>query len=88
MIVGELRARRAIVALPPALAGRLDYEPAMPAQRDQLTQRVPMGSVIKCMAIYDEPFWRAEGLSGQAISRPARCRWSSTTPAPRRRPAC
>ena len=27
-----------------------------------------MGSVIQCMAIYDEPFWRAEGLSGQAIS--------------------
>jgi monoamine oxidase len=25
-----------------------------------------MGSVIKCQAIYDEPFWRAEGLSGQA----------------------
>ena len=70
VIVGELRARRVIVALPPALAGRLDYEPAMPAQRDQLTQRVPMGSVIKCMAIYDEPFWRAEGLSGQAISLP------------------
>ena len=29
-----------------------------------------MGSVIKCMAIYDEPFWRAEGLSGQATSLP------------------
>jgi monoamine oxidase len=26
------------------------------------------GSVIKCMALYDEPFWRAEGLSGQAGS--------------------
>src|SRR5260221_9162457 len=25
-----------------------------------------MGSVIKCQVIYDEPFWRAEGLSGQA----------------------
>ena len=70
VVVGDLRARRAIVALPPALAGRLDYEPALPAQRDQLTQRVPMGSVIKCMAIYDEPFWRAEGLSGQALSLP------------------
>ena len=27
-----------------------------------------MGTVAKCMAIYDEPFWRAEGLSGQATS--------------------
>jgi len=67
---GGVRARRAIVALPPTLAGRLDYEPAMPSARDQLTQRIPMGSVIKCMAIYDEPFWRADGLSGQAFSLP------------------
>jgi monoamine oxidase len=70
VIAGELRARRVVVALPPALAGRLDYEPALPSTRDQLTQRMPMGSVIKCMAIYDEPFWREDGLSGQAISLP------------------
>ena len=29
---------------------------------------MPQGAVIKCMAIYDEPFWRADGLTGQAIS--------------------
>ena len=70
VVVGGLRARRAIVALPPALAGRLVYEPALPSARDQLTQRMPMGSVMKCMAIYDEPFWREDGLSGQATSLP------------------
>ncbi len=70
VVVGDVRARRAIVALPPALAGRLDYDPAMPAARDQLTQRMPMGTVMKCMAIYDEPFWREDGLCGQAISLP------------------
>ena len=48
------------------LAGRIEYDPLLPPWRDQLTQRTPMGSVIKCNAIYDEPFWRAEGLSGQA----------------------
>lgn len=64
----ELRARRVIVSLHPALAGRIDYSPTLPAARDQLTQRMPMGSVIKCMAVYDEPFWRRDGLSGQAIS--------------------
>ena len=67
---GEVRARRAIVAVPPALAGRLVYDPPLPAPRDQLTQRMPMGSVIKCMAIYDEPFWREDGLTGQATSLP------------------
>ncbi|HST40763.1 MAG TPA: flavin monoamine oxidase family protein [Conexibacter sp.] len=63
-----VRARRAIVAIPPTLAGRLRYEPALPAVRDGLTQRMAMGAVIKCMAIYDEPFWRAEGMSGHATS--------------------
>jgi monoamine oxidase len=66
--LGEHAARRVIVALSPALASRLVVRPALPAERDQLTQRVPNGSVIKCMAVYDEPFWRAEGLSGQAVS--------------------
>ena len=50
----------------PAAGGPHRLRPALPPWRDQLTQRTPMGSVIKCNAIYDEPFWRAEGLSGQA----------------------
>ncbi len=63
---GQFDGKRIIVTAPPLLAGRIDYEPALPHWREQLTQRVPMGSVIKCQVIYDEPFWRAEGLSGQA----------------------
>lgn len=61
-------ARYAIVTVPPALAGRFEYAPALPSWRDQLTQRVPAGSVIKLFAVYDEPFWRADGLTGQAAS--------------------
>ena len=61
-------AKRVVVAIPPPLAGRIAYDPPLPGHRDQLTQRMPQGSVIKCMAIYDEPFWRREGLSGQATS--------------------
>ena len=57
-----------IVALPPTLTSRIAYDPPLPGHRDQLTQRMPQGSVIKCMALYDEPFWRADGLSGQAMS--------------------
>jgi monoamine oxidase len=62
------RARRAIVAISPALAGRIAYDPPLPGYRDQLTQRMPLGTVAKCMAIYDEPFWRRDGLSGQGTS--------------------
>jgi monoamine oxidase len=57
-----------VVTLPPTLAGRLEYAPALPSWRDQLTQRMPAGSVIKCFAIYDEPFWRRDALNGQAAS--------------------
>ena len=65
---GMVRAGRAIVALPPTLAGRIRYSPALPPLRDQLTQQVPMGYVIKVQVAYPEPFWRAEGLSGSVFS--------------------
>jgi monoamine oxidase len=63
-----VRARQVIVALPPVLTSRIEYDPILPGHRDQLTQRMPQGSVWKCMAIYDEPFWRADGLTGQSTS--------------------
>ncbi len=63
---GQFDSKCIIVTAPPLLAGRIEYEPALPHWREQLTQRVPMGSVIKCQVIYNEPFWRADGLSGQA----------------------
>jgi monoamine oxidase len=60
--------RAVVVAIPPALCARISYDPPMPALRDQLTQRMAQGSVVKCMALYDEPFWRADGLSGEVTS--------------------
>jgi monoamine oxidase len=64
----EYRGDAAIVTLPPTLAGRLEYDPPLPSWRDQLTQRMPAGSVIKAFAIYPGPFWREDGLNGQAAS--------------------
>ena len=65
---GLVKAGRAIVAVPPTLAGRIRYSPALPPIRDQLTQQVPMGYVTKVQLAYPEPFWRAEGLSGSVFS--------------------
>lgn len=78
----QVRAQRAIVAIPPTLAGRIAYDPPLPARRDQLTQRMPQGTVIKTMAIYDRPFWREDGLSGQATSDtgPARVVFDNSPP--------
>ena len=64
-------AGRVIVAIPPTLAGRIVYDPPLPPDRDQLTQRVPQGSVVKVNAVYDSPFWRDEGLRGQAADTSA-----------------
>jgi monoamine oxidase len=64
----EVSARRAVLAVPPPLAARIEATPAWPADRRALLDRLPMGSVIKVNVIYDEPFWRADGLSGQANS--------------------
>ena len=63
-----VRAERAIVAIPPTLAGRLRYSPPLPGARDQLTQRAPMGSVYKVQCVYEAPFWRDAGLTGQVSS--------------------
>jgi monoamine oxidase len=63
-----VRARRAMVAVPPPLAARIRFTPGLPGDRDQLVQRMPMGRVIKINVVYDEPFWRRAGLSGQANS--------------------
>jgi monoamine oxidase len=63
-----VRARRAIVAVPPSLRARIAFEPPLPPDHAQLAERIVPGWLIKCTAVYDEPFWRREGLSGEAIS--------------------
>jgi monoamine oxidase len=65
---GEFRGRLAVVAVPPLLAGHIEYEPRLPVRRDQLTARMPMGSVIKYIAVYERTFWREAGFSGEAFS--------------------
>jgi monoamine oxidase len=57
-----------IVAIPPTLAARIQYDPPLPALRDQLTQHMPQGTLMKFEAIYDRPFWRSKGLTGQVVS--------------------
>ncbi len=61
---GTWRARRVIVAVPPVLARRIRFEPGLPPAHERALGRVPMGRVIKLQAVYDAPFWRADGLAG------------------------
>jgi monoamine oxidase len=61
-------AKSVVVSTPVTLASRISYSPPLPAQRDQLTQRFPMSSIGKAIAIYPTPFWRAAGFNGQVAS--------------------
>jgi monoamine oxidase len=76
-----VHARRVIVAVPPALVATIEFHPE-PAQRLQIAQRFPQGNIAKAELLYDAPFWRAQGLSGQAISDtgPLRSTFDNTPP--------
>jgi monoamine oxidase len=73
------RGRRVVVAVSPTLAGRIMYDPPLSGYRDQLTQRMPNGSAMKAFFVYDEPFWRTDGLNGQLISDVGPARMSNDT---------
>jgi monoamine oxidase len=64
----EVRARRVIVAIPPALSSYVAYEPQLPSDRALLEHRMPAGSILKVSVVYGEPFWRADGLNGQSVA--------------------
>jgi monoamine oxidase len=63
-----VRAGRVIVAVPIAIAGQIRYEPMLGNDRSFLHQRMPSGAIYKTNIVYDEPFWRASGLSGQSAA--------------------
>lgn len=65
---GVVEARRAILAVAPAQRLDIDIAPAPPIEYQQLAQRWPLGALTKSYAAYRTPFWRAKGLSGQALS--------------------
>lgn len=67
----EVAGRRAVLALPPRLAAHLTFKPAIVPEVREEMRRVPtwMAGQAKAVAVYSTPFWRAAGLSGQAMSR-------------------
>jgi monoamine oxidase len=77
-----VRARRVIVAVPPVLAAAIHYAPALPPDKRTLLRAMRPGRLIKAHAVYDRPFWRDAGLSGQAISDvgPARAIYDNSPP--------
>jgi monoamine oxidase len=64
----EIRAGHVVVAVPPHSAHRIRFEPMLELRRTQFQMRAPMGRMAKVQVRYAEPFWRADGLSGEYCS--------------------
>ncbi|MBX3269347.1 MAG: FAD-dependent oxidoreductase [Sandaracinaceae bacterium] len=65
--LGETRARRVILAVPPVLARRLEITPELPPARRRWIDRSPTGATTKHLLLYEHAFWRDQGLSGEAV---------------------
>jgi monoamine oxidase len=61
----SVTALRAVVAIPPALIAEIAFEPGLPDDRTALYRGAVAGPESKTLVVYDEPFWRADGFSGQ-----------------------
>lgn len=60
-----VQAGEVVLTLPPRLVQKLDIQPALPQWRAEATEQIPAGNVIKAALVYEAPWWRRAGLSGQ-----------------------
>ena len=65
-----ITAQSVMLALPPRLAGMIEFSPKLPNNilNQWLKTETWMAPHAKYLAVYDRPFWREKGLSGQARS--------------------
>jgi monoamine oxidase len=67
----EVEGGAVVVALPPRLAvAGIAFSPRLPAALVDVMQATPtwMARAVKCIAVYESPFWRAAGRSGLALN--------------------
>lgn len=57
------QAQYVISAIPPVLSLKIHFNPPLPSMRNQMINRIPMGSVIKCIVYYKDAFWKKKGIS-------------------------
>jgi monoamine oxidase len=65
---GEWRAYYCVLAIPPPLAARIAYAPALPAERVEFLRRTELGAYTKAVGLYERPWWRERGLNGIALA--------------------
>ncbi|WP_432062399.1 flavin monoamine oxidase family protein [Streptomyces sp. S1] len=65
---GATRARRVVVTTAPPVAKAIAHRPALPESRELVQRDTFMGTVYKAVVVYDTPFWRADGYSGELFA--------------------
>jgi monoamine oxidase len=61
-------AKKVIMAIPPVLIKDINFNPNLPLKKSQLLDKLSMGIVGKVFGIYEKPFWRKNGYSGQVVA--------------------
>ncbi len=66
-----VRAEQVVLALPPRVGAEIKFTPALPDETISSMKSIAtwMAGQAKAVAVYDTPFWREDGLSGDATSR-------------------
>jgi monoamine oxidase len=80
---GEVRARRVIMAIHPALCQQVQFDPPLPDRRAALQRAWPAHSPARKTAmVYARPFWRDRGLNGHIfqIGGPVIWAWDNSPP--------
>lgn len=82
----RIPAKTAVLSVPPWLAKDLVWAPQLDPWRYETVQKTPAGTIIKCHMLFDKPWWRAEGLSGQmaADDGPVRVTFDTSDPSSQR----
>jgi monoamine oxidase len=65
---GTVSAAAVVVAIPPQHRAAITFTPGLPPEYDRLARSWPQGRLSKAYAVYEAPFWRADGHSGEALS--------------------
>ncbi|OWF40103.1 probable flavin-containing monoamine oxidase A [Mizuhopecten yessoensis] len=60
--------KRAVMAAPPMVARKIQFEPQLSLQRREIEKWMPFGNYIKVIVTYQEAFWRSNGQSGEAVT--------------------
>ncbi|KAG8136449.1 hypothetical protein E2320_005029, partial [Naja naja] len=63
----KYEAQYVISAIPPGLSLKIHFNPPLPSMRNQMINRIPMGSVIKCIVYYKDTFWKKKDYCGSMI---------------------